>query len=68
MKSIIAFSLFLVIMLISGFTYAAVDQPNQPLNKFDQCCGINQSGPHAVFAGPKVGWIILPVAEGNSVK
>ena len=65
MKAIVALSLLFVTLLISGFVFAANDQPNPPSGRFDQSYVINRSGPYAVFAGPKVGWVKLPVEEAT---
>jgi hypothetical protein len=66
MKSIIAISLFFVTLLISGFSYAENYQSGAPYGKAGQSYGINHPNPPAVFAGPKVGWVKLPVEQTSS--
>ena len=65
MKSLFAISLLFVTLLVSVSVYAATDQPNLPSGKFYQSYGVSPSNPPAVFAGPKVGWVKVPVEEGT---
>jgi len=64
MRSIIAISLFVVMLLVSGLASAAIEQPCQSCKV---CCSNPQintnTTSHRVFAGPKVGWINIPAQE-----
>lgn len=66
MRKIIAISLFLVTLLISGFAYAASDQVNSQCDNVRHSNVVNHSTPTAVFAGPKVGWVRVPAEETTS--
>jgi len=63
MRLIIAISLLFVTVLISGFAYAENIESNPPVG---HSYVINNPNPPAVFAGPKVGWVKLPVERANS--
>jgi len=64
MRSIIAISLFVVMLFVSGLALAAVDQQ---CTSCKVCCPNPQvaanTTSHRVFAGPKVGWINIPTQE-----
>ena len=66
MRRIIVISLFFFTLSLSGFVYAASDQPSAQTCKVDNSSGANHSTPTAVFAGPKVGWLKMPVEEKTS--
>jgi hypothetical protein len=66
MRQIIAISLFLVTLLISGFAYASSDQQNSQCDNVRPSYGVNHSTPTAIFAGPKVGWVKVPTEEVTS--
>lgn len=67
MKKVVLFSLFFAVLFASGLTYAAVDQSS---GRTDSQSGSNgffaSNRPHAVFAGPKVGWLTVPEEEAAS--
>ena len=68
MKSIIAISLLVVMLCVSGLASAEINQPCPCQLSKVSCsnCQITTdttSHPHRVFAGPKVGWINIPAEE-----
>ena len=65
MRTIIAISLAFAVLLISSFVYAENDQPGPVSAKIDQSNSVNHRQ-SAVFVGPKVGWLKLPVEESTS--
>jgi len=64
MRSIIAISLFVVMLFVSGLALAAVDQPCTSCKVSCPNCQITtNTASHRVFAGPKLGWINIPAEE-----
>ncbi len=67
MKKFVLFSLLFAIVFVSGLTYAAVDRsPGQTGSPSGSDGFFASNRPHAVFAGPKVGWLTVPEEEGAS--
>ena len=66
MKQILALGLFFVILIMSEFAHAANDQQNSRSDNIGQPNTVSHSGPSAIFAGPKVGWLKIPAQETTS--
>jgi hypothetical protein len=72
MKTVITISLLVVMLSVSGFAFAAISQPGQSSVIVDQpaaascltpATATTITGYRSVFAGPKIGWLQMPVYE-----
>ena len=66
MRSIITIGLVVVMLFVSGSAFATIDQSSKDSYPNPQI--VTDTTYHRIFAGPKIGWLKVPVEKKTIVR